>query len=82
LLTSVRYFLSDETLRIRCGPMHLRVPLAEIESITPTNIPWSGPALSLDRLRIDYGKGRRVLISPEPRDEFMRQIEYRRRHLA
>lgn len=82
ILTSVRYFLSAETLRIRCGPMQLRVPLADIESIKPTNSLWASPALSLERLRIEYGEGRAVMISPEPREEFLRQIEFRRRQLS
>jgi hypothetical protein len=82
ILASLRYFLSDDALRIRCGPFRMRVPIAEISSITPTRNPLSSPALSLDRLRIEYGAGRAIMISPEPREEFLRQLEYRRRQLA
>jgi hypothetical protein len=81
-LLTVRYFLSDEALRIRCGPFHLRVPLADIKTIKSTNSVSVSPALSLDALRIEYGQGRAVTIAPEPREEFLRQIDYRRRQLG
>jgi hypothetical protein len=35
--------------------------------------------MSLDRLLIEHGENGRVLISPEPRAEFLRQLEYRRK---
>jgi hypothetical protein len=79
LLGSLRYFLSDETLRIRCGPFKWRVPIREITAISPTRSPLSSPALSLDRLRIEYSQGRAIMISPEPREEFIRQLEFRRK---
>jgi membrane protein YdbS with pleckstrin-like domain len=82
VVASTRYFLSDHTLRIRCGPLRIRVPIAGITAIKPTRNALSSPALSLDRLRIEYGAGRAVMISPEPRDEFLRQLEFRRRQLA
>lgn len=79
LLLTTRYYLSDTSLSIRCGPFSWDIPVADIASIAPTNDMRSGPALSLDRMRIEYGSGRNVLISPEPRAEFLRQLEYRRR---
>lgn len=82
ILVSMRYFLSDRHLRIRCGPFQWRVPIGEITSVERTNSALSSPALSLDRLRIEYGEGRAVLISPEPREEFLRQLEHRRREAA
>jgi hypothetical protein len=82
VLISLRYFLSEQTLRIRCGPFNWRVPINEITAVTPTRNPLSSPALSLDRLLIEYGQGRAIMISPEPRAEFLRQLEYRRNQAA
>ncbi|MDX1562212.1 MAG: PH domain-containing protein [Gammaproteobacteria bacterium] len=79
LMLSLRYFMSDDTLRIRCGPFKWRIPIAAITSVEPVRSVLSAPALSLDRLRIDYS-GRSVMISPEPRGEFLRQLEHRRQH--
>lgn len=78
ILLATRYVLSDEELRIRCGPFKWTVPLREITAVTPTRSPLSSPALSLDRLRIDYGNGRSILISPEQRNAFLRSLEARR----
>ena len=81
-LVSLRYFLSDDALRVRCGPFRWRIPIREIKSVTPTNDAKSSPAMSLDRLLIEYGDGNRLMISPEPREEFLRQLEHRRRQAA
>ena len=82
IVASLRYFLSDRMLRIRCGPFQWRIDIAEITSVEPASSAFSSPALSLDRLRIEYGDGRTVMISPEPREEFLRQLEHRRRQAA
>jgi len=82
IVTSLRYFLSDQTLRVRCGPFQWRIAIREITAVDPTHNALSSPAMSLDRLRIEYGQGKTVMISPEPRDEFIRQLEYRRSQAA
>jgi len=82
ILASLRYFLSDDTLRVRCGPFRFRVLIAEITDISPTINPVSSPALSLDRIRIEIGGRRAIMISPEPREEFLRQLEFRRRKFS
>jgi len=79
VLVSLRYFLSDETLRVRCGPFNWQIPIRQIQAITSTNNLISSPALSLDRLLVEYGDNQRIIISPEPREEFLRQLEYRRK---
>lgn len=82
ILMSLRYFLSDSALRIRCGPFRWKISISEITEIEPTSSIFSGPALSLDRIRIKYGSGHSVLISPEPRKEFLKQLEFRRREAS
>ncbi len=75
LLLNTRYGLDTSLLSVRCGPFHSRIPIADIQSITPTRNPLSSPALSLDRLRIEYGHNRHVLISPRDRERFTRDLQ-------
>ena len=79
IFTTTRYDLSDGTLLVRSGPFRWSIPVADIKSITPTHNPLSSPALSLDRLRIEYGQGRAVMISPNDKDAFLRVLETHRR---
>ncbi|MFL9708888.1 PH domain-containing protein, partial [Aeromonas veronii] len=76
------YRLEGDTLFVSSGPIRLCVPLREIVNITPTNNPLSSPALSLDRLRIEYGRGKSVMISPRNKEEFVRNLEAARRSVV
>lgn len=75
LLSRTRYILGSSHLLIVCGPLKWRVPIESITSITPTSNPLASPALSLDRLRIEYGHGYSVIISPRRKDEFLRRLQ-------
>jgi len=78
LMTSTNYTLCNTTLLVRCGPFKWRVPIEQITTITPTSNPLSSPALSLDRLRIDYGRGQSIMISPKDKSQFIQDLESRR----
>jgi hypothetical protein len=78
LLLSTRYTLEARQLVVQSGPFCWRIDYAEIEAITPTSNPSSSPALSLDRLRIDYGRGKMLMISPRDRSNFLLAIEAKR----
>jgi hypothetical protein len=82
ILTSTYYVLHDDRLDARCGPFRWRVPLREITRIEPSRTPLSGPALSLDRLRIDYRRGEWIVVSPRNREAFVRALEARRQSAA
>lgn len=79
IFATTRYELSRESLIVRSGPFRWRIPLVDIKSVTPTRNPLSSPALSLDRLRIEYGQRRAVMISPSDKDGFLRALETHRR---
>lgn len=79
LLLSTRYTLGNGQLVVQSGPFKWRIPVADITGVTPSNSPRSSPALSLDRVRIDYGRGSSLMISPCSKDEFIRDIEAARR---
>ena len=75
LLLSTRYVLGRGQLQVLSGPFKWRIPVANITAITPTSSPLSNPALSLDRLRVDYGVGKSVMISPRNKQQFVKDVE-------
>ena len=78
VLYSIDYTLTDEKLLIRCGPFRFSVPLAEIDSVSPSHNPLSSPAGSLDRLLIKWNAERkRILISPLRKTEFLQALDSR-----
>lgn len=82
LLLSTRYTLGNGQLVVQSGPFKWRIPVADITSITQSSSLLSSPALSLDRLRIDYMRSSSLMISPRNKDEFLRDIEAARRNAA
>ena len=68
------YELGKEELRVVSGPFRWKIPLSEITNIRPTRNPLASPALSMDRLKVSYGKRKFVLISPADKDGFLRAI--------
>ena len=73
MLIGTHYTVDGNILRIRCGPFRWQVLVDAIESVEPTRNPLSSPALSLDRLRIQYGK-RRIFVSPADKAGFLKAI--------
>ena len=75
LLISTKYTVNQHILVIQSGPFKWRIAKNEITKIASSKSLVSSPALSLDRLRIDYGGGRNsVLISPKDKDAFLKAI--------
>lgn len=78
LIVPVSYQITASTLLVQSGWLRNRIPLASIQRVFPTRNPLSGgPALSLDRLQIEYLQGdvlRSVLISPQDKAGFVRDL--------
>jgi hypothetical protein len=74
LFFSTNYLVQGGNLVIHSGPFRWRVPLSGITRIVPTRSARSSPALSLDRLRVEYGAGKTVLVSPQDQEAFMQAI--------
>lgn len=74
ILYGTYYVVDGETLVVRSGPLRWRVPLAKIKSVKRTHSFLSSPALSMDRLRIRYGHGRMLMVSPEDQRAFLSAI--------
>jgi len=79
LLFPLYYRLEDDALLIRFGLVRRRIPYQEIRAVKPTWNPLSAPALSLRRLRVEYGAGSFsfALISPARREEFLESLARR-----
>jgi Bacterial PH domain len=73
LVIPLRYGLDETCLLVRFGICRQRIPLVDIVEVQPTHNPIGSPALSLDRLRVQYGQGffKFVLISPADRNHFL-----------
>ncbi|HEY6483405.1 MAG TPA: PH domain-containing protein [Steroidobacteraceae bacterium] len=71
------YAFDGRVLCIRSGPFRWKIELDDIHAVTPSRDLRSGPALSRDRLRIDYGAGRTILISPRDQAGFLRELQRR-----
>jgi len=79
IMYGTRYIVDQGVLLIYCGPFRKRLRVSEIESVEPTRSPLSSPALSLDRLRITYAGGKKIMVSPEDPDRFRNAIGQARR---
>lgn len=79
IIFPLRYGLDDRHLIVRHGVCRQRIVLAEILNVYPTRNPLSSPALSLDRLHVQFGKGvlKAVMISPAERDDFLSDLAKR-----
>ncbi len=71
-----KYTLSNNQLLIDNGFSTQRIELTDITYIAPTRNMISAPALSLDRLEIEY-KNKKVLISPKDKLLFYQEIKAR-----
>jgi hypothetical protein len=74
ILLSTCYDVRDGLLTVRSGPFRWTIPLSEISGVRKSRSLLSSPALSLDRLEIRYGNGKRMLLSPQDTAGFLRAI--------
>lgn len=69
------YTIEGDVLSVRCGfLMHMKISIATITRIKETSDPASAPATSIDRLRIEYDNGKKVLVSPKEKQAFIDHI--------
>lgn len=73
----VRYFLGDSQLVVRSGVLRWRIPVENILRAVRLRSIAPSPALSLERIRVDYSKGsrvRRIFVSPADRTGFLNDL--------
>jgi len=75
-LVDTNYTISNDTLTIKSGPRTWVIPVSSISSVAETRNSRSSPALSLDRLLIEYDNGKFVMISPKDKKGFLAAIKH------
>lgn len=75
----MRYGIGEELLIVRFGICRSRVRIADIREVYRTSNPLSSPALSLDRLWIQYGSRwyQAVMVSPREQEAFIADLAAR-----
>lgn len=68
------YEIDRTTLKVVSGPVRWRIPLADVNGVEETRSLFSAPALSLDRLRVRYGKNRSIVVSPRDKAKFIKRL--------
>jgi len=68
------YTIRDNFLKIQYGPFKWKIKINEIDSIRETRNPFTAPALSMDKVEINYAKFKTVAISPKDKFEFISQL--------
>lgn len=74
-LLSIRYTITEEgKLQVRALLFKQEYDLQKLDSITPTRSLLSSPAASLRRLRLDFGVGKPLIISPAAQEYFIEEV--------
>jgi hypothetical protein len=77
LTTPVSYTIDRDSLHVRAGYKHWTIPIQNILAVRPSRVWLASPALSMDRLEIEYRdwEGTSLqLISPERTDLFLNEL--------
>jgi hypothetical protein len=77
---STHYTLEGRDLIVRSGPLRWTIDVDQITSVekaTGLMLARASPALSLDRLRITYGSGKTLMISPAEQEKFLADLRAR-----
>jgi len=74
LWINTKYYIRDEHLVIKGVLKDTLIPIVSITSVNSTRNPSSAPALSMDRLEINYGNFDFVLISPLEKEHFVEEL--------
>lgn len=71
------YTVTENELKVRCGPFRKTIALKEIIKVEKTDSILSSPALSMDRLEVEYGHYNQIIISPINQDAFISLLRER-----
>ena len=74
LLNLTYYVITDSELQVRSFFFKWNIRIDTIKKIFETNNMLSSPALSLDRLMIIYEDGKKIMISPVNKNEFLNDL--------
>lgn len=71
------YVIDNDVLKVQSIFLKWEIPLRNIYKVERTYNPLSAPALSLDRLRIEYttnGISESIMVSPKEQEQFIKEI--------
>ena len=69
------YFINDGNLKIRCGFFSYKpIKINEMKKVEKTKSLLSSPAPSFDRIEISYGKFDSIIISPQDKYSFVKDL--------
>lgn len=74
ILLRTGYTVEGQDLKVVSGPFRYTVPIRDIRKMRRTRNPLSSPALSLDRVEISFGEGKKIMVSPADREGFVRAL--------
>lgn len=78
LLLGTRYVVDQGVLTIHCLFLTWRIQLINIQHVSASNNSVMSPALSFDRVKIDYiqdGKAKFILLSPRKKQAFIQALQ-------
>ena len=81
VVMSTYYEFEPAALVAHSGPWSWRIAFADIVSVRESRSSRSGPALSMDRLEIEYRPGRVLLLSPADKAGFLAELRRRTAHV-
>jgi len=77
LLFTTYYRIDADALRVRSGPFSWVIAIDQIHDVTKVATLSISPALSQDRLKITYGRGQSIIVSPQRKAAFLTALGYR-----
>ncbi len=68
------YKVNDEELIVRNGPFKSTIDIKSINKLRATKTLLAGPALSIDRIEIQYKRYDFVIVSPKEKNKFIESL--------
>lgn len=68
------YKVNDEDLIVKSGPFKSTIDIKSIKKLRATKTLLAGPALSIDRIEIQYKRYDFVIVSPKEKSKFIESL--------
>lgn len=68
------YKIDDENLIVKNGPFKSTIDIKSIHKLRATKTLLAGPALSIDRIEIQYKRYDFVIVSPKEKNKFIESL--------
>lgn len=75
------YTIEKRSIKIQYGPFKKDIRIDEIHSIRETKNPFTAPALSMNRIEINYGQYETIQISPKEINLFVDELLKNNSHI-